>query len=166
MFTRIYIYCIHTLVVLLQITRLINMENICETYYSPFLRCGSVVCGRHDGKKLCLGHLISANRQEQCAICFNDLTDGNVILLTCEHMFHCDCISSCRTPQCPLCRKQLEPTEAIATTGKTVIDKLATELYSLPINKIKTAIACIQIVLKVCAFAPKEMYEVLRLLIL
>lgn len=141
------------------------MENICETCYSPFLRCGSVVCGSHNGKFLCFGHLISAKRQDECSICFNKLTDGNVILLTCGHMFHVDCMSSCRTPQCPLCRQQLEPAEAVATVGKKYIDKLAINLYSLPVDKIKTAIACIHIIIKICAFAPKEMYDLLKILL-
>jgi hypothetical protein len=70
------------------------------------------------------------------------------------------------TPQCPLCRKQLEPAEAVATVGKKYIDKLAKQLYSLPIDKIKTAIACIKVVLRICAFAPKEIYDILKTLIM
>lgn len=140
------------------------MENSCERYYSPFLRCGGVACGSHNGHKLCLGHLISAKQQEECSICFNELTDGNVILLKCGHMFHCDCMSSCRTPLCPLCRKQLEPAEAVATVGKKYIDKMAKQLYSLPVGKIETAIASIKVVLKICAFAPKEIYDLLKIL--
>ncbi len=141
------------------------MQNICETHYSPFIRCGGVACGSHNGNKLCLGHLICAKQQEECSICFNKLTERSAILLTCGHMFHCDCMSSCRTPQCPLCRKQLEPAEAVATVGKMYVDKLATELYSLPVDKIKTAIECIKIIMKICAFAPKQMYELLKILI-
>ena len=142
------------------------MENLCERYYSPFLRCGGVACGSHNGQKLCLGHLIPVKQQEECSICFNELTDGNVILLKCGHMFHFECMSSCMTPQCPLCRKQLEPAEAVATVGKKYIDKLAKQLYSLPIDKIKTAIACIKVVLRICAFAPKEIYDILKTLIM
>lgn len=141
------------------------MENTCEIYYSPFVRCGSGVCGSHNGMKLCLRHLITSHRQEDCSICLSELTDGDVILLTCGHMFHYDCMSSCRAPECPLCRKQLEPSEAIKTVGKITLDKIATQLYLLPVNKIKTAVACINIVLRICAFAPKEMYDVLKLLI-
>lgn len=142
------------------------MANICETYYSPHLKCAGIACGSNNGKHLCLGHLISSKKQEDCSICYNELTDGNVVLLTCGHMFHLDCMSTCRTPQCPLCRKQLEPAEAVATVGKKYIDKLATQLYALPVDKIKTAIACIKIVLKICAFAPKEMYDVLTTLLM
>jgi len=141
------------------------MENRCQRYYSPFLRCGTVACGSHNGKHLCLEHLISSNKQEDCSICFNRLTDGNVILLMCGHMFHCDCMSSCRTPECPLCRKQLEPAEAVATVGKKYIDKLATQLYSLPVDKVKAAIACIKIIIRICAFAPQEIYDLLKLLL-
>lgn len=141
------------------------MVNICETYYSPFVRCGGKVCGKHNGKQLCLWHLISANQHEECSICFDKLTDGNVILLTCGHMFHFECMCCCMTPQCPLCRKQLEPAEAITTVGKKYIDKLATQLYSLPVEKLTTAIASIKIVIQICAFAPREIYDLLKLLV-
>lgn len=141
------------------------MENICETCYSPFLRCAGIACGRHNGINLCLGHLVYVKQQEECSICFNKLTDGKVILLACGHMFHFDCMSSCITPQCPLCRTQLDPEEAVATVGRKYIDKLATQVYSLPIDKIKTAIECIKIIIKICAFAPKQMYELLKILL-
>jgi hypothetical protein len=61
---------------------------------------------------------------------------------------------------------QLEPNEAITTLGKKHIDKIAMQLYSLPKDKIKTAITCIKMVLKICAFAPKELYDVLMSIIL
>lgn len=142
------------------------MENICETYYSPFLKCGGFACGSNNGKRLCIAHLISSKKQEECSICLDELTDGNVILLTCGHMFHSECMSSCRTPQCPLCRKQLEPAETVATVGKKYMDKLAAQLYALPVDKIKTAISCIKIVVQICTFAPKEMYDVLKSLLM
>jgi len=138
---------------------------LCDIHYSPILRCGGQAYRKHDGRYLCLHHIVKIKQQEECSICFNQLSDDTSILLKCGHMFHLKCMTCCRTPQCPLCRKQLEPIEAITTAGKDVIYKLAIQLYSLPSDKIKTAISCIKIVLKICVFAPKEIYDVLRLLI-
>jgi hypothetical protein len=141
------------------------MDNTCELHYSPFVKCGCDVSGSHNGKHLCLRHMISAKKLEECSICFNQLTDGDVILLTCGHMFHCECMSCCRTPQCPLCRKRLEPAEAVATVGKNYIDNMAIQLYSLPVDRIKIAKECIKMIIEICMFAPNEIYNLLRSLV-
>ena len=142
-----------------------KMDQLCKVFYSPFIRCGNLICGRHDGKEMCFYHLIRAKREDECSICLHKLTSGNVILLACGHMFHCECMSCCRKPQCPLCRKQLEPIEAMATVGQNTINSMALQLYSLPVETIKTATACIDVVLRICKFAPKELYNVLKILL-
>lgn len=139
------------------------MEPDCELSYSPLVKCGGKAYGKHDGKHLCLHHLVSVKQREDCVICFSSMSSEHSILLTCGHMFHVECLSCCRLSECPLCRRQLVPEEAIATVGKKYIDSIAVKLYSLPKQSIKTAILCINIVLKLCSFAPSEVYEILRI---
>lgn len=52
---------------------------------------------------------------DDCSVCFRDLTDGGVVELTCHHKFHDQCVDdwivTCRQkrlpPTCPICRGHL-----------------------------------------------------------
>lgn len=129
--------------------------------YSPFLKCGGTAYGKHDGRLYCLHHLLMVKQNEECAICLCDMRNDNKILLSCGHMFHVNCLSECREPECPLCRRQLAPAEALGTMGRKHMEQIGNELYSLPKENVKIALSAIQVVLKVCSYAPHRLAELI-----
>ena len=48
----------------------------------------------------------SANCEEDCPICLQSMSEGNIVCGTCDerHRFHVDCVRMVRERKCPMCR--------------------------------------------------------------
>ncbi len=128
----------------------------CEIMYSPFLKCGEPAfntntSGASGGKKLCIFHLYNARKDDECAICLGEMCGEkeNLFVLACGHMFHSDCLGKCVKPQCPMCRTQLLPEEAVTVFYPRVLQKIGIRLYSLPLASIEYVLGCLEVVLSV-----------------
>lgn len=60
-----------------------------------------------------------AECEEECSICYNELSQQDTYELTCNHKFHKDCITRwIRTnPTCPLCRCNVEASPSYVQDG-------------------------------------------------
>lgn len=128
----------------------------CEIMYSPFLKCGEPAFNTNtDGasgvKKLCLFHLYNARKEDDCAICLGEMCGDtyDVFILACGHMFHKDCLGKCAKPQCPMCRTQFLPEEAVIVFYSKVLHNIGIRLYGLPLKSIEYVLACFEVVLSV-----------------
>lgn len=144
-----------------------NMSCSCEVMYSPFLKCGEPSFSSSTGKNLCLYHLYQIRKTDDCAICLGEMcgSDDNVFMLSCGHMFHTDCISDCKKPECPMCRKQFMAEEATLLYYPKILKPLALRLFSLPIQSIEYVLATFEIVLAVARVGTEATQALFRRLL-
>lgn len=128
----------------------------CEIMYSPFLKCGEPAFntntdGASGGKKLCIFHLYTARKNDDCAICLGEMCGEkeNLFVLACGHMFHSDCLGSCAKPQCPMCRTKFLPEEATLIFYPKVLHNISIRLYSLPLKSIEYVLGIFEVALSV-----------------
>ncbi|MGZ8882560.1 MAG: RING finger domain-containing protein [Nitrososphaeraceae archaeon] len=43
---------------------------------------------------------------DDCAICTENVIEGEFIVLSCSHVFHANCYFECMKQTCPMCRKE------------------------------------------------------------
>jgi hypothetical protein len=129
----------------------LKMSCCCDVMYSPFLKCGEPSFSSNTGKNLCIHHLYNIRKSDDCAICLGEMCANarDVFLLSCGHMFHVDCLSDCKKPMCPMCRKQFTPEEATLLYYPKIIQPLAIKLFSLPTQSIEYVLLTFEIVLDV-----------------
>lgn len=140
--------------------------NSCEVMYSPLLKCGEPSFISTNGKNLCLYHLYHKRNNDDCAICLGEMCGpSTVFVLSCGHMFHTKCLSSCTKPECPLCRMQFKPEEATSLFYPKIILPLVFKLFSLPAQSIEYVLSTFEIVLEVARVgteATQSLYRRLR----
>lgn len=86
-------------------------------FCSFFVQCANAwdICGRIDKRvrswrlnKHLKEHLINSDSQEECSICLESYQERDkIVQLTCNHIFHKDCIREwlqIKQNNCPLCR--------------------------------------------------------------
>lgn len=69
-------------------------------------------CGKHLGK--CLSTFLK-NADRECSICFSSIKAKDAFKLSCDHIFHEDCINkwSNQNNSCPLCRMIIDENKPI-----------------------------------------------------
>jgi hypothetical protein len=139
----------------------------CDVMYSPFLKCGAPSFSSNTGKNLCIYHLYNMRKSDDCAICLGEMceNDKDLFLLSCGHMFHVDCLSNCKKPECPICRKQFLPEEATSLYYPKIIQPLAIKLFSLPAQSIEYVLSTFEIVLTVARFGTEVTQAMFRRLL-
>lgn len=77
-------------------------------------RCTRTVSTSFRGTPCCGLHFNFQIRQEDCAICLCSMShtahDDPLCHLSCDHVFHKDCLLSCNSATCPLCRAPFDTT--------------------------------------------------------
>ena len=127
----------------------------CHIHYSPFLKCGHTTQWSHDGKKICLFHMYHAKKNEECCICLDSMShlpEKELIMLSCGHLVHFECLSKVLEPVCPMCRTQMSSLEATKVFYPTVIEPLVLRLYSLPPPTVKCVLNIFRCVLYVATY--------------
>jgi len=93
--------------------------NLHKIENTPRLDIGDIVSNL-DLSKLNISNIhdkdISINNQSisvilpvgECTICMNNIFPDELIILTCDHKYHFDCVTKLRIPTCPICRAPLE----------------------------------------------------------
>jgi hypothetical protein len=126
----------------------------CNIQYSPFLQCSEQAFFSYNAKNLCLFHLYLAKKKDDCCICLDSMDDVNkeVIVLSCGHMLHLDCLSKVTDPYCPMCRRQMNAFESTKVFYPTVIEPLMLEVFALPPPTIKCVLSVLKCVLYLATF--------------
>lgn len=123
-------------------------QQTCDVYYNPFLKCGNQACFRHNNHDICLYHLYLFKKNDDCCICLEDMTgDKELIVLSCGHMFHLECLSNTLNPSCPLCRTQMNKKEASIVFHSSIIEPFRNELFSLPLGSLKYVLLMIDMII-------------------
>lgn len=125
--------------------------TLCDVHYSPFLKCGELACVPFNGKHVCNYHIHQYRKNDECSICLDTMSmdERELYVISCGHMFHLSCLSKTFKPLCPLCRKQMTPTEATHIYYNTVIEPISMKLYSLPSSSIKYVLQAFEMVLHI-----------------
>jgi RING-like zinc finger len=124
---------------------------MCKHLYSPFLQCSFPEF--HDSQ-LCIYHLHNLRKQDDCPICFDslDVPTTEVYMLSCGHLFHTKCLQHCKQPLCPMCRKQMQPIEAVEVFSTTVINPLMMRLYCLPSKSVEYVLRIIETTMDIASY--------------
>lgn len=125
--------------------------KMCKHLYSPFLQCSFPPF--HDNS-LCLNHLYNLRKQDDCSICFDrlDAPTAELYILSCGHLFHTKCLEQCKQPTCPMCRKQMQPIEAVEVFSTSVINPLMIRLYGLPLKSVEYVLRILETTMEVASY--------------
>lgn len=74
--------------------------------------CPNYVKHTYNGKEVCNIHLNTLKANDDCTICLTAMDNPMLrIKLGCGHYFHTNCLGQCVKAECPLCRREMLPTE-------------------------------------------------------
>lgn len=121
--------------------------SCCHTF-ADGTPCRFKATQEYEGKKLCKVHLNKIKSSEDCPICFSPMTSNakeKRIKLKCGHYFHIGCLAKCMKPECPICREQLDPVQAMTIFDATLIKPIALTVFSLPKVGQTMAYECIRL---------------------
>lgn len=68
---------------------------------------------------------MNANNQEECCICLEKMTNKNISMTECNHLFHTSCLLKYNNKKCPICRQSLYEEEINITI---LVDEISNEI--------------------------------------
>lgn len=89
-----------------------NATPRCSFVNTRGFPCPNYIRHTYNGKDVCNVHLNTLKANEECTICLCSMDNPmGRIKLACGHYFHVNCLGQCIKAECPMCRREMLPTE-------------------------------------------------------